>query len=141
MSMETWKKRFLSGWTYREEDLPHRSRRDETPVEFHAEEIPGDPLSPAWGDPDYVDPDLSHRGLPLGTRYWQGMAKPITRRGEERAMSPEWVAEHTEEGETGGEAEQFSDEDPSQPDPEWPRVVRPKARDVFWLRPDRLWPG
>ena len=99
-----------SGWTDRTEGTALR-RSDIVPENFHAETVKADPAAAAWGDPGYVDPDLSHGSLELGTRYWQGFAKKATRPANgERAMSPEWVAKVTPRHASGGTS--FEEADP-----------------------------
>jgi hypothetical protein len=109
-------------------------RTDRAPGSFHHEEIPSDPACAAWDEPGYVDPDLSHAGLPLGARYWQGLAKRCSPRRApgDRAMSPEWVTEITEAGD--------AQEPVTETDPLREYVIREKETERLWWRPSML-PG
>ena len=114
-----------SGWTNRIEGTTLR-RSDQAPEIFQQESVKANPSAAAWDEPGYVDPDLSHGSLELGTRYWQGMAKAATPRDPEmRAMSPEWVAMVTAEA----TRENFRAHDdgmdvPDDLDPNRERVIR-----------------
>jgi|GEM_PF-3973721 len=86
-----------SGWSFGEEGHAHH-RRHELPSEhLHSIGVTPDPSSPAWDELGYVDPDFHHANLPDGARYWQGFVRenknpPL---GEERPLSPEFVAQIT----------------------------------------------
>jgi hypothetical protein len=126
--------RNTEGWS---EPGGHGPRRNENPPERFVEETePGDPACAAWDEPGYVDPDLSHAGLPLGARYWQGFAKACTpARPAERALSPGWVARVTRP------AARSTPSPAEESDPLRPRVVREKERDRSSWRHFFFWPG
>ena len=127
------------GWTSRDDEtaIP---RKDELPTQFYAAEKPGDPACAAWDEAGYVDPDNSHKDLPLGTRYWQGYAKSATPRAleKERALSPEWVTRMTERG---GQLRPPPFDPEDDPDPLREHVVREKETDRLSNRPETFWPG
>jgi hypothetical protein len=115
-----------NGWTTRVEGTALR-RSDRAPDHFTQESVKANPAAAAWGEPGYVDPDLSHGSLELGTRYWQGFAKNATPRNpEERAMSPEWVATKTDAENTRQKFRREGDgrDVPDELDPNRLRVVR-----------------
>lgn len=134
-----------NGWTARTEGTTLR-RSDFPPEHFYDESMKADPAAAAWDEPGYIDPDLSHGSLDVGTRYWQGFAKAAMPRAPEgeRAMSPGWVAEVTES--EAGEAPQKLRESPdaedtafddTEIDPLRERVVRQTES----KRPQPLIPG
>jgi len=114
------------GWSF--EDDKNSLRRHQLPsTHFYSVSVASDPESPAWDEPGYIDPDWHHANLPDGARYWQGFAKPsrYLQRGEERPLSPEFVARVTHcfyphEAEVNLEI-----------DPHWDRRIRGKERNIW----------
>ncbi len=133
-----------SGWAI--ENDPPVPRHEKTPMHFQRELESAHPACAAWDEPGYIDPDLSHLDLPVGSRYWQGYAKRCgkgrrrpAKRERERAMSPEWVAKVTAgSGHAGAPHSSLDDEEE---DPNRLRVVREKERDLISNASTVLWPG
>jgi hypothetical protein len=127
-----------NGWSYGP-DRPNLPRHELPAEHMHSVEVPPDPESPAWDEPGYVDPDWHHANLPEGARYWQGYAKPSKafRPGEERPLSPGWVARITRRHYPQEAALTTQEE----MDPHWDRRIRRKERNILSLFRSTIWPG
>ncbi len=130
-----------TGWSFGEEGHDGLPRHELPSEHLHTIESKGDPASPAWDEPGYIDPDLHHANLPDGTRYWQGSARTRlslqARRGEERPLSPELITRITRRYYPDNAA---STQEESI-DPNWSRRVRSKERNVFSRMRETIWPG
>lgn len=130
-------KKGITGWTYREH-RPHFRRHELAPERFYSETVPSEPGSAACDEPEYVDPDAFHENLPVGSRFWQGFAKPGHQPGaEERPLSPGWVAKIT----ASVPSLDIPWPEHEEADPHWERRVRQTQRERFLQNPREIWPG